>query len=72
MQICRKPPNIWENYNIQIYTSNKEKEGIGSDAHPWLAGKLGDELVVPGEQDDRGRHRGRASERKTLTLLQAL
>jgi hypothetical protein len=20
VQICRKPPNIWRNYNIQIYT----------------------------------------------------
>jgi hypothetical protein len=22
VQICRKPPNLWGNYNIQIYTSN--------------------------------------------------
>jgi hypothetical protein len=23
VHICRKPPNIWGNYNKQIYTSNK-------------------------------------------------
>jgi hypothetical protein len=38
----------------------------------WLAGEPDDELVAPGEEDERGGHRGRASKRKTLTLMQTL
>jgi hypothetical protein len=49
-----------------------EKGRVGSDAHPELAGELGDELVAPGEDDERGSHRGCASGRKTLMLMQAL
>jgi hypothetical protein len=41
-------------------------------AHLGLAGELGDELVAPGEEDERGGHRGRVSERKTLMLVQLL
>jgi hypothetical protein len=35
--------------------TTQEKGGVGRDAHPGLAGELGNELVAPGEDEERGR-----------------
>jgi hypothetical protein len=34
VQICRKPPSIWGNYNIQIYTSNTFKDDFNKKYFP--------------------------------------